>query len=618
MRFLELLPATRRTRGLAVGLVMAMLLAGGIWGGWGSDRGLGSGSRRLEVISQGHARPDLILKTEATDRYLGPAADRLEALPAGLPLRYLPSIAEPLLSVFRVVSLDNGGRVVPPAQSSGPRPYLGAACHESCLEIELGLDGLSGEIRLPVPTGHLLDTDSLRVEGGAGVLWAAPDGGPLLEIDGIVKGRVRYRTGAGLENQPSASGSWPVLPESADVLALSLRSLEAREAARVATDWVRRKVVYDTSQATVDRHRAAAGQDLAFARRCLEVGAGDCDVQNALLAAVLARAGLSVRMAVGFVGSQGRALPGLHAWVEYRSESGAWRAVDASRGAPPNSIPHSYPEVTTIPHQADEDEMPARSGAAETTSRIGLPSRTLVGLLSAILLALAGSWWFIRRRWAVRRVQSEEAPDLAGLLKGALARPEAYAEVPALFARRVVPVLGSSTISLDRARSLSRSGRLAVSFGSSEFARRAAEQGQLVIDGSRPEGKAVAATLGAIDLDRWDQIVRMSHEEPVTEVLEQAAQRVGEAWRVVIGSGLADEVIVLDVPLAGRCPVVVVDEGSALWKRVLGLTVDDPSMAVFVLADQVVERLQSPPGRKRRLLSRLAAEAVLERAGVSP
>ncbi len=615
VRCLEVLSA-RWARMLVAGLVVAVLLAAGIWAGRGPGRKTGPEARGAESMALGLLRPDLILKTEATGRYLGPAADRLEALPAGIPLRYLPSTAEPLLAVFRVIALDNDGRVVPPAQSPGSRPYLGVACQESCLEIELDLDGLSGGIRLPVPTGHLLDPASLRLEGGSGSLWAASDGGPLLEIEENLSGLVRYRTGAGFENQPIAPGSWPVLPETADNFALRLQSLEADEVAQAATDWVRQQVVYDTSQNTVDRHRAAARENLAFAQRCLAVGAGDCDVQNALVAAVVARAGVPVRMAVGFVGAHGRAVPGLHAWVEYRGEGGVWRAADASQGESAGSRSPGTSAVTRTPRREAQDRTPA-GARAQPMSRTRVSGRTVGGVASAVALLAAGLWWSTRRRWTVHRVQTEGTPDLVGLLRGALARPEAYGEVPALFARRVVPVLGSSAISLDRARSLSRRGRLAVSFGLSKLARRATTNGLPVIDGSRPEGEAVAATLGAIDLDRWDGIVHRSNEHPVTELLEGCARGVGENWKVVVGSGLADEVIVLDSPLAGRHPVVVVDDGSALWKRVLQLVADDPSMAVFVLADQVVERLHASPGRRRRLLSDLATKAVVGRVRVS-
>ena len=627
MRCRELL-ATGWIRKLGAGLAVAVVLVVGAW--WLTEI-LPSQSIGLDVLNSGaglqmRRRPGAILQVEAADRYRGPAADPLDVIPAQVTLRYQPAGAEPMLAVFRVIGMTDDGRAIPGATGSGPRPYLGAACRESCLEFALDLGRMSGDIRLPLPTGHLLDPTSLRVEGGSVALWAAPDGGPILVVEVGPIGSIHYRTGPAIEIQPVVGGSWPDLPDSAGDLTLRLRGLGVDEVAFSARDWVRQRVVYDTSNSTVDRHRAAAREGLSFVERCLRVGAGDCDVQNALLAAVLVRAGVSARMAVGFVGAEGRALPGLHAWVEYRSEAGVWRSVDASRGGPPSSIAHASPFVR-------RDGGPETEAESATRTRVAPSPKTGVSTASAAAMALAfglatvGAILIARRRMVVLQIRSTDVPDLAGLLRGALARPEAYREMPALFSRRVVPSLGGSSFSLDRACALARRGRLAVSTISSELAHRAVKTGLPVIDGSRSEGEAVATTLGAIDLDRWDGIVGRGGEHPVTRRIERAAAIVGETWKVVICPELSDEVVVLDGPLAGlvtkigekhgparRHRLVAVDDGGVSWQRLIQLGAVHPAAAALLLADRVAERLRMSPERKRRLLSHLAAEAVIERA----
>jgi hypothetical protein len=541
--------------------------------------------------------------------------DSVQAFPVGVDLSYRPSSAEPLLSVFRVIAMTDEGQVTPPAENSGWRPYLGAACGGVCLDIVIDLEGAAGNLRLPVPTGHLLDPASLEIEGGSGDLEAAPDGGPVLVLEGTLDGRIRYRTGPGIESQPVVLGSWPSLPAEADDLAVRLSRLGVDEAAGIAAEWVRSRVVYDTSEGTARRHRVVAGEGVGFADRCLAVGAGDCDVQNALLAAILDRSGVPVRMAVGFVGSRGRALQGLHAWVEVRVESGAWRGVDASRGGagssgtvqsrPPVDVPKPEIEPGAENRPKDETVPSARSSWAP----VGAVSLAF-GLASAV-------WaWFLRRRWATLEVRPGGSPDLAGLLRGALARPEAYRHVPALFSRGVVPVLGPATISLDRARGLARKGRLAVSSRSSDLARRVSRAGLPVIEGGRSEGDAVAVALGAVDLDRWDGLVRRSGDHPVVEGLERAAERVGEAWRLIVGSGIGGDVVILDPALLGlgrRKRVVAVDEESGVWRRVVLLAEDRPAAAMLVLADRIVADVRMPRWKVGRLLSRLAARALAER-----
>jgi len=537
-------------------------------------------------------------------------------------LHYRPSTIDPLLAVFRVTAIDDDGRVVAPAANPGLRPYLGGACGALCIEIELDLDGALGDVRLPVPTGHVLDPSSLELDGGSATLWAAGDGGPLLVVEESLRGHVRYRTGAGVDRQPGVGGSWPNLPSAANDFAAWLQSLDADEAASRARDWVSERVVYDNSATTVDRHRDATRNGLPFAERCLAVGGGDCDVQNTLLAAILSRTGISVRLAVGFVGAQGRALPGLHAWVEYRGVGEAWRAIDASRGGPPSPPSPRVGESSRAPGIG--------SAAAEipTKARPAVPPRTLtgfpVGRAAAIALVLGlvavGAVLIARRRFAVDRVRSSGTPNLVGLLRGALARPEAYREVPALFSRRVVPLLagasGAGAISLDRARSLARRSRLAVGATASELARRVAATGVPVIDGSRPEGSVVAATLGAVDLDRWDAILTRGGGRPVTERLEQAAAMVGKPWRVVVSPDLGEDVVVLDAPLSGlgrRHKVIAVNDGGVVWRRVIELEAEHPSLALLLLADLVADHFPTQPETTRRLLAGLAAEAVIER-----
>ena len=599
--------------GLAAGMVIAAglrRLAGVLAVGSNGFAGLGPEMGGLHRSSPGE-----ILRLESADRYRGPAADPLDLVPARVPLRYEPSPAAPMLAVFRVIGLTDDGRVAPGPTSSGPRPYLGSGCSESCLEIVLDLEGVPGPIRLPVPTGHLLDPSSLAVLGGSAVLRAAADGGPLLVIEDPA-GSVRYSTGPAAEIQVVAGGSWPDLPESANSLALRLRGLGADEVAASAREWVRQKVVYDTSERTVEEHRVAAREGIPFAQRCLAVGAGDCDVQNSLLAAVIARAGIPARLAVGFVGADGRALPGLHAWVEYRGEHGMWRAADASRGGPVAPPGEATPtEVGETENRADVGALTAAAVASRPDPWFESPAA--VGMVLAFGFLAIGAIWMARRRLVVHQIRSTDVPDLAGLLRGALARPEAYREVPALFSRRVIPSLGGSPFSLDRARSLARQRRLGVSAGSSPLALRTVGTGLPVIDGSRSEGQAVAGALGAIDLDRWSEIIDRGREHPLTERLVEAASEVGETWDVIVVADLCQEIAVLDGILGGvgrrRC-VIAVDVGGSLWQRALRFGRSNPCTATLLLADRVAERLRMSSTGKRRLLSRLAAETVIEQA----
>jgi hypothetical protein len=318
-------------------------------------------------------------------------------------------------------------------------------------------------------------------------------------------------------------------------------------------------------------------------------------------------------MAVGFVGSGGRALPGLHAWVEYRGGDGAWQWVDASRNAP------SRPATVTVPSRS---RVAGREPAIEVLDRPTPDGRStsapwfrlmMTGLfLGASVAGLVMVW---RSRSTIRDFSLSETPEVAGLLRGALARPESYREIPALFRRRVVPMLAGRPMSLDRARRIAGRGRLAVGTGGSRLARRALEQRQYVVDGSRPEGEAVATVLGAVNLDRWDRVIDRGEDHPVLQHLENEAVAIGMDWKLVLSSDTGGEIRILDGPLAGggrECALIAVDSSSATWCRVVELGERSPVAAALFLADHVVDCLPAAGDRVRWLLARLASAALSE------
>jgi hypothetical protein len=329
---------------------------------------------------------------------------------------------------------------------------------------------------------------------------------------------------------------------------------------------------------------------------------------------MLDRAGVPVRIAVGFVGSAGRALPGLHAWVEYRGSNGVWRWADASRGAGGAFVPDSATGRRPVaggsgPIAAeDSDFVPA------PTSTDGL--RPAAGVVILTLLVV-GVFTFRRKRLSVRDIRLADDANVAALLRGALARPESYREVPALFHRRVVPLIAGRSLSLESARSLAGRGRLAAGTASSTLARTASDRRRAVVDTSRPEGRAVAGVLGAVDLDRWERMIGRSETHPVLRRLEDEASAAGLSWTAGLTPDAGGAVRVLDGRVVGRkrgSAVVVADPASEVWRRVVKLVERAPATAVLLLADEVAGSMPEKTEETRRLLARLAAAAVFERA----
>jgi hypothetical protein len=453
-----------------------------------------------------------------------------------------------------------------------------------------------------------MDPSSLTIVGGSARLLAAPGGVPQLVFAQPGPVEIRYRTGPGRGTVSMGSARWPTLSGEAAAFADGLRGTGVERAANRAEAWVRQRVAYDTSGDVARRHRSAIGEGLSFSDRCLLIGAGDCDVQNTLLGAILDRAGVEVRLAVGFVGAAGRALPGLHAWIEVLGDDRRWAAFDASRGGrggirrdPPDAVPRDV--------RAGRDPEPASA-----PPRVTVPGAVRSWWIVAVLVVVAaatGIW--IHGRVRVHRVCRTDAADLSALLRGALDRPDAYREVPALFTRRVVPLLTGGAVSLARARALAAAGRLGVARSGSDVTRGAARRGWRVLDGNDIAAEEVAAALGAIDLDRWMGIADAGRSTPLTDAVERAAAGVGERWRIIVSRDPPDEVVVVELPGGER--LIAIDPAGLLWLAVSGLMPGRPSAAGLILADELLDRVPVAAGRAQRLRSRLAAAALVETWG---
>lgn len=447
----------------------------------------------------------------------------------------------------------------------------------------------AGIARVPRATGQLLDPESLLLDDRRASLFATRLGEPALVLAAAGRHVVRYRMGPGVEATDAGleTASGPARLRAA-ALTLPEGDLEARVEAALA--WVRHAVRYSTEPEIVERHQraAAAGRDLL--ERALDIGAGDCDVQNAVLATLLQQAGLRARLGVGYVGDSGTVLPALHAWVEWRDAAGRWRAADASAES---SLPRA----------------PAASAPLDGPSRAParLRARADAALIGGMAVAVLAGIGLVASRRVRRSVALDESHDVARLLQGALTHPEAFRRVPAVFERPLVPLYPRGLARLGDAWDMATRRRLFCSERGSSLARRAARKGAVVVDLRRPEGRLVADTLGAVDLDAWDALLRRCHETPLLRRVERAFRAAGEplTLRAVAADGTP---LVLDLPQGrwrqGALRTVVLDPAAAA-----PLTGE----AAFTQADRLVGLLRLPARRAARVLAPLAARLLRER-----
>ena len=592
----------------AFGMVV-VLAAGGSWLAlrqWSGDRVmLVSSAPVLGPTAPRPARP--VAYRDLEGRYRGPDVDALIGKTPAVILSYQPAGERLLFAALLVTGLREDGTTPTGDPVEALRSYQGAPCIEGCLEVELEVDADAGLLRLPVATGHRLDPASVHLDREPLSVMVTAAGEPAVLLENRRTGRLRYRSMPGVALEAVDVSSWPELPPEAEGLALALDGLPTGARALAAADFVRRRVAYDRSPATLKRHQEERDEGRDLFTRTLIVGAGDCDIQNALLAAILARSRVPTRLAVGWIGIDGATLPGLHAWVEYLDENGGWRAIDASADA---GVVGGGTAAGPSQVEATSDVSPWVAGPWRIVA-----AAALVSLAAAAVALLLG-----RRAWR-RSFQGGGESDLTGLLRGAALRPQVFAHVHPLFNRRVVPLLSGRAISLRQAREQQRLGRLACGRRRSELAVRAAGKGSSVLDGGRTEGVAVGEALGAVDLDRWQELLDRARAEPVALRVEEALAGGGEPARVRVAADVGEVMAVLDgspLGLGRRSRWVVVDEASELWRVVRGHADERPALAALLLADAVVPRVGATPDVSVRCLAGLADAALCERAGGRP
>ena len=532
------------------------------------------------------------------DRYRGPTVSSVSPTNTAVDLRFRPPGARPLFAAFVIPGFGSAGAPVA-VPSSATGPYRGAACGEGCLEVALGFEAEAGLFRIPVATGHLVDPESAFLDGKPAPLFATAAGEACLRLEGPTRGRLVYRSSPGASESDQVIGPWPALPAELQDFAGTLEGLPYGDRAAAAVDFIQRRVVYDTSPGTAARYTEAGLGQRGLLERALAIGAGDCDVQNAVVATLLNRVGVPARLAIGWIGYEGNAMPGLHAWVEHLSADGRWSAADASSAAISTGGNPGPPEV-----------------AAYRASETKVVSTPLVGAIVA-LICVAAALPAIRRRLWKRSFRPGRDADLTELLRGAAIRPEAFVRVIPLFRRPVVPTLGGRSVSLGRIQAAAERGVLACGSEGSQLAARAAAAGQLVLDAGNRNGEVVAGAFGAIDLDHWQRVLDRARSEPVAARVEGAFAGAGESCRVRVAAGIDEETAVLDgraTGFRGDGSWIVLDETGELWGAVSQLADCRPALAALLLADSIVDRLGVAADNRGRCLKVLAEEAVFERA----
>ncbi len=554
--FAEDFGAGRAVKLTGVLAIVLLLGAGGWWlaGALTSDAETESTVRVPREEATGRRAP-----LSNPRRYLG-ASTEADPLTDRIPLVYRPEIE----TAFRVAAVE---RLDPHLGIQRETPVLAGplapfSCTDGCLDIAAEIRAATGLLIIPLPTGHRLDTGSVRLNRNPVNVWSiAGTGEPALKIDEAVSGKLTYRSGpATLPLSSRRQETLTALPGgmTASLDALARRLLgESDPAVQVALAerLVMERLIYDNSAAVSERYAAFfnapdRGGWLDFV---LASGRGDCDVKNAVLVFLLRRLGIPSRLAIGALGQEGRALPGMHAWTEYYLDG--WRTADATGGGamPPSerraaeasAVPRGRPLEAPVSdlgavavNEIDTSVPPSFWMRPELLRNVAVVA-AIVGALS-LLLGVA-TLFSGRKRTPIYAPGGDEKQQTvaAEILASAMAHPEMWMKGAGLKKRPLLPVLGRRTgMSLDEASARGRNSTLWRSAGRTGLAKRAVARGARVLDAREgPFRKVIARLPGGVDLD---EIAALSPVRPdeVPEPLAPVGSLVREMNRVLRRCGL--------------------------------------------------------------------------------
>lgn len=513
------------------------------------------------------APPVLQLFSDRAGRYTGPGLEGLP-VPARAPvLTFRPPEQTLFFGAFRLVGLGEDGT---PVRSAITQPAPPVEPTQSAVAVSLVVDERAGRHRIPIPTGHGLVPDSVRLDGRPVARAAFVGGGDAwLEHPEPAAGRLDYLVVP--DAQSGGAGPWPVPGPALRSVSDRLENLGPEQAVERAERTVSEVLAYRLDSETAEAFDAARRAGMPFCEAAEAAGGGDCDVVNGVLAAVLADAGWTVRLAVGWVGRAGGIQPPLHAWVELDA-GGRWIVGDATslQTGPDTTGPRD-----TGPVRAEDTAAPAHGFVIFWT------------VLGALVLALAAG--LERRRskssaprlTAVRRGGRGDLALLVGrLLNGATRAREGHQ----LWRERLVPLAGGGRLTPARVVELARTGRLAV--GSSGGWR-----GATVLDSRDRVARSAARAVGAVDLDRWIRLVSECHQDRITGFVNRLFERAGAGLRL----GLHPEAEAAEAVLIAvdGCRWVLVDPDAPGWQEFAREPVASAPEAR--LAAAIAERLGARP-----------------------
>src|SRR5690606_27058878 len=152
--------------------------------------------------------------------------------------------------------------------------------------------------------------------------------------------------------------------------------------------------------------------------------------------------------------------------------------------------------------------------------------------------------------------------------------------------------------------------------------RAASELKAAVLDLETQEGRAVAATLGATDLDGFGELDEICERDPFLDAIERHLTAASRPWRLrrvdrrLPGGSRSVDLEALGLARRwGAERLVFVDAGDPVFAEAKSLAHEDPALAQFVWLDDLSGRLELRGRARAELLEGVALAIYASQVG---
>lgn len=564
--------------------------------------------------------PDVILRVQ-DNLYTGATVSE-SAGTQSIDLSYTP----PVYVRFKLFSPEvydlRFGFIRPRRQDEFPL-YYRRSCNTATLTVSLKTNR-NGKIFLPQPSGYVIETQSVRLNGNRPLIIMGNGSGEVTVDLPSGGGTIQYRccpaagqSGHG-ETDISRLTFLPTgldLPPDLDDQLRQSSRLDADRRVQAALDLTHRYISYDTSKATARRYRSTGSQS-RWLNQVMQIGRGDCDIFNGFNCILLRRLGIPCRLVVGFIGHGGTIWPIAHAWTEYyHPDLNQWQTVDASIG--------NSPFNETVPGPLSERQSDTNIPIATRKSE---PVFTFAILLMIFCTPLAA--FLIFKLLAAKKdpknpIKPEIKENLARMAIGALLHPDLWGRHSSIWYDSIIPTVRKGNLSLRRAYLLSRAGTLYAGHSKNPLVQRFINSNLPILNLDDPAfARLIRLFPGIIDLDE----IRQLRLQPPSTARAQPKDRLLLETNVLLQRAISDPPLLVWAPgLENRerdfLPISLSPLSKhsrrqhRLWRRrIIGINpqsviidelnrlfAENPRLARFRLIKIALEILGSPPNEAGRI-----------------